>query len=110
MQKFRLAAAMGFLSQPSGKFQLSLDGKRVLDFDASLSDQIWQSDDGKVRLLYTVMENNAEDSNGALVIEVAGSLLKSGQAATFQVSGSPSQSQRWFGVYLTSEEARATSR
>ncbi len=98
-QRFRLPAAMGFLSQPTGSFQLLLNDKAVLSFDVALSDQAWQSDDGQVRLSYTVMENNTEDSNGVLEIEVSGALLEPGQAATFEVVGSASNSQRWFGVY-----------
>ena len=46
------------------------------------------------------MENNAEDSNGVLQIEVASSLLKNGPPAEFEVTGSPANSQRWFGFYL----------
>ncbi len=109
-QQVRLAAAMGFLSQPSGRFQLRLNGKPVLDFDVSLSDQIWQSEDGTVRMLYTVMENNKEDSNGPLLIEVASSLLEAGKAATFEVVASPAQSQRWFGVYVLPEITQAAGR
>jgi hypothetical protein len=46
------------------------------------------------------MENNFEDSNGVLLIEVAGSLLTAGKPASFEVIGSSSNSQRWFGIYL----------
>jgi len=55
------------------------------------------------------MENNSEDSNGVLLIEVAKSLLTPGKPATFEVIGSATNSQRWFGVYLvTSAMAQAT--
>src|SRR5439155_5535462 len=91
-QLFRLPVAMGFISQPSGKFELKLNGKHALDFDVTLSDQIWESDDSKVRMRYTVMENNAEDSNAPLVIEVANSLLEPGKPAAFEVLGSAAQS------------------
>jgi hypothetical protein len=57
---------------------------------------------------YTVMENNNEDSNGVLLIEVVGSLLTAGKPATFEVIGSSTDSQRWFGIYLvTSAMAQA---
>jgi hypothetical protein len=101
---------MGFLSQPGGKFQLRLNGRPVLDFDVSLMDQTFQSEDGKVRMLYTVMERNTEDSNGPLEIEVANSLLDPGKPATFSVIGSASGSQRWFGIYLVPEMAQAARR
>jgi hypothetical protein len=108
--QFRLAAGMGFASQPSGKFELRLNEKPVLEFNVSLTDRSWQSADAKVKMSYTVMENNAEDSNGVLLIEVAGSLLTPGKAATFEVIGSPSNSQRWFGVYALSAAAPQASR
>ena len=60
---------MGFASNPSGKFTLTLDGKASIDFDVTLTDKSWQNEDGRLRLDYIVMENNAEDSNGVLVIE-----------------------------------------
>jgi putative membrane-bound dehydrogenase-like protein len=100
---FRLPAAMGFLSQPSGKFALRLNGRAVLDFNVTLADQTWQSADGHVRMSYTVRENNAEDSNGVLVLEVAARLLAPGQPATWEVIGSAAGSQRWFGVYLAGQ-------
>ncbi|MBI2924516.1 MAG: neutral/alkaline non-lysosomal ceramidase N-terminal domain-containing protein [Verrucomicrobia bacterium] len=102
-QKFRLPVAMGLLSQPTGSFQLLLNGSAVLSFDVALFDQAWQSDDAKVRLSYTVMENNTEDSNGVLEIEVSGALLEPGRAATFEVRGSASNSQRWFGVFTVAQ-------
>jgi putative membrane-bound dehydrogenase-like protein len=98
--QFRLAAGMGFISQPSGKFELRLNDKPMLEFNVAITDRSWQSADGKVKMSYTVMENNPEDSNGVLLIEVAGSLLTPGKAATFEVIGSSSNSQRWFGIYL----------
>jgi putative heme-binding domain-containing protein len=98
--QFRLAAGMGFSSQPSGKFELRLDDKRVLEFNIAITDQSWQSADGKVKMSYTVMENNPEDSSGVLLIEVAGSLVTPGKPANFEVIGSSTNSQRWFGIYL----------
>ncbi|MHB8520666.1 MAG: neutral/alkaline non-lysosomal ceramidase N-terminal domain-containing protein [Limisphaerales bacterium] len=100
VQQFRLPAAMGYVSQPAGRFSLKLNGKPVLDFDAVLTDQAWESADRRVRMIYTVKENDAEDGDGVLVIEVRGSLLEPGRPATFEVDGSPANSQRWFGVYL----------
>jgi putative membrane-bound dehydrogenase-like protein len=98
--QFRLATGMGFISDPSGKFELRLNDNPVLEFNVAITDQSWQSSDGKVKMSYTVMENNSEDSNGVLLIEVAGSLLMPGKPANFEVIGSSSNSQRWFGIYL----------
>ena len=99
-QIFRLPAAMGYFSQPSGSFQLRINGKEALEFNATLYSQTWQSQDGRVRLNYTVVENNDEDSNGILQVEVPGAWLEPGKPATFDVIGSATDSQRWFGVYL----------
>jgi putative heme-binding domain-containing protein len=100
---FRLPAAMGFVSQPSGKFTLKLNGRPLLDFNATLSDRVWESADGRTRISYSVREANSEDSNGVLSIEVPSSLLKPGEPAEFEVTGSASGSQRWFGIYLLPE-------
>jgi hypothetical protein len=108
--QFRLAAGMGFASEPSGKFELRLNDKPVLAFNVALTDQSWQSADGKVKMSYTVLENNAEDSNGILLIEVADSLLAPAKSAHFQVIGSPANSQRWFGIYALTAAATQVSR
>jgi hypothetical protein len=91
---------MGFLSQPSGTFQLRINGKPRLEFNVTLNNQTWQSDDGRIRMSYTVIETNDEDSCGILQIEVAGALLEPGKPVKFEVIGSATGSQRWFGVYL----------
>ena len=98
---------MGFVSQPQGKFTLKLNGQSMLDFDVTLSDRTWESADGKVRMNYLVKEANAEDSNGVLVIEVNSSLLLACKSAEFEVVGSASNSQRWFGVYVLENPATA---
>jgi putative membrane-bound dehydrogenase-like protein len=97
---FRLPAAMGFLSQPPGKFSLRVNGQPAFDFNVSLNDSSWQSTDGRVRMNYTVMEVNGEDSCGVLEIEVAPGLVKKGEPARCEVIGSGAGSQRWFGIYL----------
>lgn len=45
---FRLAAALGFLSQLAGAFTLLVNGRRALDFNVVLEDTTWTSDDGKI--------------------------------------------------------------
>jgi putative heme-binding domain-containing protein len=99
-ESFRLPAAMGFLSQPSGSFQLLLNDKPGLEFNVALNSQNWQSGDGRIRMNYVVTENNDEDSCGVLQINAAGSLLEPGKPVRFEVVGSAASSQRWFGVYL----------
>ncbi len=106
--QFRLPVGMGFQSQPAGTFDLRLNGKHALTFEVALASKSWSGDDGRVSMHYTVMENNTEDSNGVLLINVAGALLEAGKPATFEVVGSASGSSRWFGVYqLSSRPVRA---
>ena len=99
-ESFRLPAAMGFLSQPSGSFQLLLNDKPGLEFNVALNSRNWQSDDGRIRMSYTVAESNDEDSCGILRLDVAGAALEPGRPVKFEVIGSAAGSQRWFGVYL----------
>ncbi len=96
---FRLPVGMGFASQPRGKFTLKVNGSMLLEFDVSLADQSWQGADGRARMRYSVKEANTEDSNGVLEIEVPSAFLKAGRRAEFEVIGSASGSQRWFGIY-----------
>jgi hypothetical protein len=91
---------MGFLSQPSGNFQLLINGKPGMEFNVTVNSQTWQSDDGRIQMSYTVIENNDEDGCGILQIDVAGALLEPGKPVRFEVAGSAAGSQRWFGVYL----------
>ena len=76
----RVPAAMGYVSQPAGRFTFKVNNDPVFDFDVTLNDYSWRSADGRVRVIYTVMENNDEDSNGILKIEIAGALLQPGQS------------------------------
>lgn len=96
---FRMPVGMGFASQPKGKFSLKVNGAALLDFDVSLTDRTWQGADGRARMRYLVKEANSEDSNGVLEIEVPSAFLKAGRRAEFEVTGSASGSQRWFGIY-----------
>lgn len=96
---FRVPAAMGFVSQPAGKFTLKLNDRPAFEFDVTLNDKSWQSADGTVRANYIVMESNDEDSNGVFQVAVSPALLQPGQSATLEVTASASGSQRWFGIY-----------
>jgi hypothetical protein len=95
-----LPVGTGFRSQPQGKFRFVLNNETQTDFDVSLLDQMWQSADGKLKLTYTVMQSNAEDSNGVLLIEAAPELIQKDKPAHCSVIGSAAHSQRWFGIYL----------
>ena len=90
---------MGFRSQPAGTFELRVNGKPGVEFDVALSDKAWESRDGSVRVRYTIMQRNDEDSNGLLEIELHPSRVSMGEPVLFEVRASASASQRWFGVY-----------
>ncbi|MBL9173660.1 MAG: hypothetical protein JNL10_09015 [Verrucomicrobiales bacterium] len=92
---------MGFVSQPPGRFTLFLNGRAALDFDASLLDAVWSRSDGAVTLRYRVREANEEDSNGLLEIAASPDWAPPGDSVSFEVRGSASESQRWFGLYDT---------
>jgi putative membrane-bound dehydrogenase-like protein len=94
----RFPAAMGYWSQPGGKFSLYLGGRALLDFDVSLETRSWKSADGSVELRYTARAKNEEDSTGLMTLELPGSLLEPGKPATLRVTGSASGSRRWFGL------------
>ena len=97
--RFRFAAAMGFASQPEGKFSLRVNGSGPLDFNVSLTDASWRSTDGRISMQYTVSEVNAEDSCGTVFIAVPVEVLTSGKPALFEVSALEAGSERWFGIY-----------
>ncbi|MCI0746754.1 MAG: neutral/alkaline non-lysosomal ceramidase N-terminal domain-containing protein [Verrucomicrobia subdivision 3 bacterium] len=101
-RRFRFPAALGYISQPAGHFELLVNGKPALQFDVTLHDEAWRSDDGKVRMAYAVRENNSEDSNGILTIEIEA--VDAGGPVRLEVRGSSANSQRWFGLYLVGPE------
>jgi putative heme-binding domain-containing protein len=100
----RFPIALGFISNPSGSFELLVDGKPCLNFNVELDDSSWESKDKSVRLNYFVMERNEEDSNGILSVYLDPALVRAGERITFTVKGSASNSQRWFGVYELPQE------
>jgi hypothetical protein len=109
--KFRVPVAMGFQTQPAGGFQFNVNGLKAFDFDVILENETWKSPLGEIRASYCIRQlKTGEDSNGELVIEIKGTLLKPGEPVKFEVTGSASESLRWFGVYLLPEtNAAATS-
>ncbi len=97
--RFRFAAAMGLISQPTGGFQLRIGEHAPVRFDVTLEDEEWSDAAGAVRVRYTVRERNAEDSCGPLELEIPADWVTPGVPVRFTVTGSDSASQRWFGLY-----------
>jgi putative membrane-bound dehydrogenase-like protein len=96
---FTFPAAMGWNSQPAGGFTLKVNGKSFIEFDVTLTDSQWESRDGQVRMNYSVMEANTEDSNGPLTITLPRSLVPKDGRVRFEVTANGRNSQRWFGIY-----------
>jgi putative heme-binding domain-containing protein len=96
--KFQFPVAIGFKSQPAGKFTFHVNGKNAFDFNVSLQDAAWTSADG-LRATYRVYERNGEDSSGVMCVEIPAKNLPPDQAVHFAVTANAANSQRWFGVY-----------
>ena len=62
---------------------------------------------GVAELKWSSTNVYTEDSNGILTISVADSLLEADKPAVFEVTGSATDSQRWFGVYLANNDQHA---
>ena len=106
-QVLRFPGGMGHLLQPAGTFELKINGAKVLDFGVELNDHAWSNAEGTVRMTYAVKEAGAQDSNGIFTVQIANSLLTAGKPVVFEVTGSSTNSQRWFGVYALSSETVA---
>ena len=107
---FRFPGGMGHFSQPAGTFQLKVNGSTVLEFGVQLHDYQWSNPEGTVQMDYEVKEAGPEDSNGIFTVVISHTLLTAdlltpGQPVTFEVTGAPSRSRRWFGVYVFSRGA-----
>lgn len=100
---FTFPAAVGFLSQPKGKFTLKLDGKALLDFDVVVDDARFEGADGAA-LDYACRQANGEDSTGIMTLTVPARFVSAGRAAELEVVGSAANSQRWFGVLVCPDE------
>jgi putative heme-binding domain-containing protein len=100
---FSFPAAVGFLSQPKGKFTLELDGKALLDFDVVVDDAHFDGPDGAA-LDFACRQANSEDATGIMTLTVPARLVTAGRAAELEVVGSAAGSQRWFGVLLCPEQ------
>jgi hypothetical protein len=90
---------MGYGSQPSGSFTLRMQGHKQVDFDVALDDAEWSSNDGRIRVHYAAREASAEDSCGIFELEADASVVPATTPVLFEVTGSPSNSERWFGIY-----------
>ena len=101
------AGAMGFASQPAGKFALSVNGRETLRFESSTKRAEWtQVRDttnfvGEPRLAnlrWFPLWANDQDASGIFVLTLPSELLKPGQAAELAVQGDGAASLRWLAI------------
>jgi hypothetical protein len=94
---FVWAGATGWVSEPKGKFVLSLNGRPLIEFDATLRPATWRSADGRASLEYEVRRvfPNRQDSAGVLRLSVPRDRLEPLRPARLRVEGSAAGSKRW---------------
>ena len=95
---FRWPAALGYVSQPPGRFTLYLGDRRLLDFDVTLESHTWRSEGDGASLTFAVHARNAEDATGVMTLDLPAAWLEPGKPATLRVTGSASNSRRWLGL------------
>jgi hypothetical protein len=93
----RWPVAMGFRSQPGGHFVLRIEDLDEVEFDVAWDDAQWTTESGAGRLRYRVEERNNEDSNGVMELDLAPA--NGARPLRISVTGTPTGSLRWFGVY-----------
>jgi beta-galactosidase len=96
---FTWIAGLGYVSEPSGKFNLFLGAQPLLELDVTRQNTTWRSTDGNAILKYTVRSADDQDSSGLMELTLPGSLVRPGEPADLRVVGSAANSRRWFGLY-----------
>ena len=91
---------MGFFAEPQGRFELYVDGTKVIDIPSiSERDAEWFSEDKAVRLAYVRDPSTAE--YGTFTLILPSSKVTPGESLLLKAEGSDSCSRRWFGVFQT---------
>jgi hypothetical protein len=96
---FRWFAALGWNTEPPGKFTLALGQRPLVDFDVVDRTTTWTSGDGTVALKYTPREWSGPDNSGVMELTLPAKLLTPGQPAEIRVVPAQTGSRRWFGLY-----------
>lgn len=91
---------MGFFAEPQGRFELYVDGTKVIDIPSiSERDAEWFSADKAARLTYVRDLSTAE--YGTFTLILPSSNVTPGKTLLLKAVGSDSGSRRWFGVFQT---------
>ena len=98
---FKWVAALGWISQPAGTFQLLLGDKPLLTFGVTQKETTWKSADGAVALRFTPVSEEAggEDRTGFMELALPAGMLKPGRKAKLRVLAPQTGSRRWFAIY-----------
>lgn len=98
---FAWLAATGWFTQPDGQFSLFLGEKKLVDFAVAKESTRWTSPDGAVVLDYQVTDlvKFEQDTAGRMELTLPAAWLTPGQPGVLRVTGSRSDSKRWFGLY-----------
>ncbi len=91
----------GWRDQPEGTFTLWLGDRELVELGWTGEDREWSSEDGLVRLAFEVQEIivSGQDSVGPMRLTLPAAWLTPGEPATLRVTGSDSNTRRWFGLY-----------
>ena len=91
---------MGHFAQPAGSFALYVGDEKVIDIPAiSDRDAEWTSADKSVTLKY--VRDTATAEYGEFTLTLPSSKVQPGKPLLLKVTGSDSNSRRWFGVFQT---------
>lgn len=87
-------------------FQLLVNGVERLSFDLSREETHWRSDDTNVVLKYSPRWMSKHDTAGFFYVAVANELLPAGKLVAFGVRSKGSGSNRWFGLFPSTDSVR----
>lgn len=91
---------MGYFSEPQGSFALYVNDELALDIPA-ISEQstTWDNSDRTISLKYE--RDPARPEMGRMILYLPSSKTTPGKPLRLKVTGSESNSRRWFGVCET---------
>ena len=93
------AGALGWVSQPQTQgLAFLVNGREVIGFDVTQDRAVWESKDGKVKLLFAPRRRLPLDAAGFFYVTVAPDLLTPGKPCRLGVQSKGTGSRRWFGL------------
>ncbi|MFA6243920.1 MAG: hypothetical protein WC655_23455, partial [Candidatus Hydrogenedentales bacterium] len=100
---FVFAGGFPFLTPPSSPpgFTLTVNGRRVVDFDTTQTQAQWAGVDKRTTLLYVPghVQPSWSESAGRFYLSVPAELVTPGSPCTLEVRSRGSDNKRWFGLH-----------